>query len=221
MVGRTLWRDGAAVSAPLSALAVQAVRALPVFTMLAAATFACGPSESSGSSGGVAYSSGSGSSSSGGASSGQPLLVVVDTGQTLTASPGQGVGVFTEYQAGGHWRVWWTCDTGVTNLPCSFRIDITPGTGMAGSFANVDLPASTDPATLLSPSSSAITVTSTTKMDLDSVTFDTAPGATITLDAQINGAENGALLFFVQDGKVNGDYQGTISDPLMLEPSSP
>jgi hypothetical protein len=220
MVGRTLWGDGAAVSA-------LAVRALSVFSMLAfaalavpAAAIGCGPSESSGSSSGVAYSTGSGSSSSGG-SSGQPLLVVVDTGQTLTASPGQGVGVFTEYHAGGHWRVWWTCDTAVTSLPCSFRIDITPGTGMAGSFANVDVGASTNPATLLSPSSSSITVTSTTKTDLDSVTFDTAPGASITLDAQINGAENGQLLFFVQDGKVNGDYQGTISDPLMLEPSAP
>jgi hypothetical protein len=92
---------------------------------------------------------------------------------------------------------------------------------MAGSFASIDLPASTDSATLISPSSSSITVTSTTRSGIDSVTFDTAPGASITLDAQINGTENGQLLFFVQDGKVNGGYQGTISDPLMLEPSSP
>jgi hypothetical protein len=210
MVARTLWgSEGAAALALLSALAVQAV-----------AVFGCGPSSSSGG-GGVAYSSGSASSSSSGGASGQPLLVVVDTGQTLTATPGQGVGVFTQYKAGGHWNVWWTCDTSVTNLPCSFRIDVTPGSGMAGSFANVDLATSADPANLLSPTTSSITVTSTTRSDTNGVAFDTAPGATITLDAQINGEQNGQLLFFVQDGRVNGGYQGTISDPLMLEPSAP
>jgi hypothetical protein len=214
MVTRTLSeRDGATALSTLSLLAV------PAFAMLAAAALGCGPSGSSSSGGGVGYVAGSGSSSGG--PSGQPLLVVVDTGQTLTASPGEGVGVFTEYQAGGHWRIWWTCDTAVTNLLCAFRIDVTPGAGMAGSFASIDLPASTDSATLISPSSSSITVTSTTRSGIDSVTFDTAPGASITLDAQINGTENGQLLFFVQDGKVNGGYQGTISDPLMLEPSSP
>src|SRR4051812_44711678 len=39
-----------------------------------------------------------------------PMLVVVDTNQVLDAKPGDGVGVFTEYSAGGKWRIWWTCD---------------------------------------------------------------------------------------------------------------
>jgi hypothetical protein len=43
-------------------------------------------------------------------------------------------------------------------------------------------------------------------------------GATITVT--LSGIANGSLLFFVQDGKVNGGYTGMISDPLMLVPSS-
>ena len=62
-----------------------------------------------------------GSSSSGGAAT-QPLVVVdVDTGGTLVTTPGNGIGVYVEYQSGGHWRVSWTCDSSLTNLSCSLR----------------------------------------------------------------------------------------------------
>src|SRR5437868_4514680 len=43
-----------------------------------------------------------------GSPSATPILVDVDTNGTMTAAPGQGVGVFTEYTAGGHWHIWWT-----------------------------------------------------------------------------------------------------------------
>jgi hypothetical protein len=49
-----------------------------------------------------------------GAPSATPLLVDVDPNQTLSAAPGQGAGVFIEYKTGGHWHVWWTCDTALT-----------------------------------------------------------------------------------------------------------
>ncbi len=32
---------------------------------------------------------------------------------------------------------------------------------------------------------------------------------------------DGSFLFFVQDGVVNGNYTGTITDPLMLEGKTP
>ena len=43
----------------------------------------------------------------------------------------------------------------------------------------------------------------------------------ITLNAELSGMEAGQYLFFVQDGQINGNYAGTLTDPLMLEPSSP
>ena len=43
----------------------------------------------------------------------------------------------------------------------------------------------------------------------------------ITIDAKLNGVDDGRLFFFVQDKLINGNFKGTFTDPLMFEPSSP
>jgi hypothetical protein len=177
-------------------------------------------SGSAGGSGGVSY----GGSSSGAGAPAQPLLVVVDTGQTLTAQGGQGVGVFTEYQQGGHWHVWWTCDTALTQLDCQFQVTVSGGSGGASGASPLTAVAAqfaSAGAQYSQPSVAEIVATSTTSLGVDGLDFDATPGGTITLEAQVNGTGNGSFLFFVQDGQVNGGYKGAISDPLMLQPSAP
>ena len=79
--------------------------------------------------------------------------------------------------------------------------------------------------TLTDTSSQDIELVTTTTTGIDGVTFDTVvPAGTtpiITLNAKLNGVDDGQYLFFVQDGQINGNYAGTLTDPLMLEPSSP
>ncbi len=180
-----------------------------------------------GSSGGVAYAGGSSGSSGAGStstSSGntQPMLVVVDSNRTMSASPGDGVGVFTQYQTGGHWNVWWTCDTNKTGLGCNFDVTVSVSTGTIANLAGQGL-ASGDAAT--QNSTTQVEATTATTTNVQGITFDTVveAGATpiITLDAKLDGAEDPTFLFFVQDGSVNGNYQGQLTDPLMLEPSVP
>ena len=176
---------------------------------------------------GPVYDAGSGGP---GATSGQPLLAVVDTGQTLSAPAGQGVGVFIEYQTGGHWNLSWTCDTQLTGRTCPFGIAValtSPSSGAAaangatpGTIVNVVDDLVSPDATVTSPSPSELAASSTTGSSLDAIGFDTFPGATITVTVTLSGVENGSFFFFVQDGKVNGGYKGTISDPLMLVPSA-
>ncbi len=173
--------------------------------------------------------SSSGFSSSGAAGS-QPLLAVVDTGQTLTAPAGQGVGVFIEYAAGGHWHLSWTCDTELTGRNCPFGIAVAlVSTGDAPAadsgatpttIVNVADELVSADATWSMPAPGQLSVSSTTSDSLDSIRFDTFPGATINLTVTLSGVENGSFFFFVQNGKVNGGYKGSISDPLMLVPSS-
>jgi hypothetical protein len=150
------------------------------------------------------------------------MLVDVDANRTMSASPGDGVGVFTQYQTGGHWNVWWTCDTNKTGLPCSFDVSVTVSTG---SIAEVAGQALTAGDTLTQAGSQQIQVLTTTTTAVAGVTFDTVvpPGTTpiITLDAELGGVSDPAYLFFVQDGTVNGGYSGMLTDPLMLEPSTP
>jgi hypothetical protein len=133
----------------------------------------------------------------------------------MNAQPGDGVGIFTEYAAGGHWHVWWTCDTNKTSASCPMDVVVTVA---SGAIATTKPDAST---TTLTASAQKLEATSTTTTQVDGVHFDTDPGATITLSATVGGCLDGSFLFFVQGGKVNGGYTGTLTDPLMLEGSTP
>jgi hypothetical protein len=179
----------------------------------------CGESSSSYESG-VSYGYGGSSSSGGsGSSSGstKPMLVLVDNDRTMNANPGDGVGVFTEYRTGGHWRVWWTCDTNKTNQSCTFDVSATVTGGSVTNVAGVSLAAGDT----LSQGGAQIQAQTTTTTSVQGMTFDAPAGATITLDAQMDAQRDGSFLFFVQDGKIDGGYTGTLTDPLMLQPSAP
>jgi hypothetical protein len=151
------------------------------------------------------------------ASAREPMLVVIDTDQTMTADPGQGVGVFLEYAAGGAWTVFWTCDTAVTQKTCDVSLGMSVAEGaieavdtsfVPGGFTAQSTPASLDVAT-------------TTGSELHGITFRTAPGAVLTLDARVGGLSDGSFLFFVQDGKVNGGFAGVLTNPLKIQGSKP
>jgi len=49
----------------------------------------------------------------------EPMLVGIDTDQTVDAVPGEGVGLFVEYSSGGNWLLWTTCDTNYSNVACN------------------------------------------------------------------------------------------------------
>ena len=103
-----------------------------------------------------------------------PLTVVVDTNQTLnvTGQGGQGVGVFVQYAAGGHWHVAWACDTSLSGLPCDYQLTMT-GTAIAN--AKTSQFETTD--TLDSATTDQLVATSHVTMGIDAVDFDAQPGA--------------------------------------------
>lgn len=207
-------------------------RSLALAALLTSASvIGCG-SQDQGSEGGYDYGGSStetptedAGSAGGGSSapSSQPMLVVVDSNETMNASPGQGVGVFTQYQTGGHWNVWWTCDTDKSSLPCAF--DITASV-MAGAIENVAGQALQRTDVLNQPSAQEIeATTTTTTTTVEGVTFDTVvpSGDTpiVTVTVKLSGYYDPSYFFFVQDGKIKGGYTGSLTDPLMFEPSSP
>jgi hypothetical protein len=146
-----------------------------------------------------------------------PILVEVDTDQTMTADPGQGVGVFVEYAAGGKWHVWWTCDTTRTNKVCDVDVTITSGNGP---IANLDTRALTG-GFVATPEPARVEASVRTTTEVHGLTFDTLPGAIITVEANVSGLKDGSFLFFVQDGKVRGGFQGVLTNPLQLQGKTP
>src|SRR5579883_97816 len=125
----------------------------------------------SGYGGGGASSGGGGSGSSSGGGSVQPMLVDVDPNQTMNATPGDGVGVFVQYKTGGHWYVWWTCDTNKSGQPCAFDNTVTVSKGTITNVA----PMTADPASpgVTQNGPGAIEAQTNTSTGIDGVTFDT------------------------------------------------
>ncbi len=137
----------------------------------------------------------------------------------MTAAPGQGVGVFTEYDSGGAWHIWWTCDSSVDtqNPPCQFDVKVSVATGAIALPAAQGFQAS-DKLTITPTQLEATTLTSTST---DGLTFQTSPGATITLSATVGGQYDGRFIFFVEGGKVDDGFTGTVTDPIQLQGSTP
>lgn len=180
-----------------------------------------GPTAPSGRSGPSAAGSGASGGDNGanvGPGDAQPMLVDVDPNRTMTATPGNGAGIFTEYASGGHWHVWWTCDTSLTDQSCPFDVKISVATGALANVAGEQIGTSDQ---LVQPDAARLEAVTLTTSDVAGVRFDTDPKAVITLEGTISGAHDQALLFFVQDDQVRGGYKGRLTDPLMLEPRSP
>ena len=170
-----------------------------------------GTDSSSSSSGGSAGPGPYGSSTGAPA---QPLLVDVDTGGTLVTTAGNGIGVYVEYQSGGHWHVSWTCDTSLTNLSCNFVVDASVTSGTL-----VSTGASVDPQDSVSlPNPQEVEAVTTTTTGVDAIFFDATPGVPVTVTVGLNAPVS---FFFVQDNLVNGGYTGTLTNPLMFQPTTP
>jgi hypothetical protein len=145
------------------------------------------------------------------------MLVEIDADKTMDAVAGDGVGLFIEYGKGGHWHLSWTCDTSRTRQSCDFSISASTA---SGNITNVDASELTG-GFHTSPTSSRLDMTSTTTTEKHGIRFDTSPGAVITVDAAVGGIKDGAFLFFVQDGKVNGGFTGKLTNPLQAQGNTP
>jgi hypothetical protein len=153
--------------------------------------------------------------SSSGAGSVQSLVVDVQTGGTLIATPGNGIGIYVEYEAGGHWNVSWTCDTNLTNLPCNYVVDASVA---SGSLTNSSTDGFVSSALLTQPHPDLLEAVTTTTDATQGIEFDATAGAPVTVSVSLNAPVS---FFFVQDGQVNGGYKGALTNPLVFQPSTP
>ncbi len=150
----------------------------------------------------------------------QPLTVSVDTDQTMShVAGGQGVGLFVQYAAGGHWRLRWTCDTAISGLACDFAVKLH-GTTVANAKSLFD--PSEKGGSLDASTPDELVVSSHTTMGVDELDFDAAPGADLKIDLAVSGLRDGSFFFFVQNGQIDGNFPSSkLTDPLIFEPSAP
>jgi len=147
----------------------------------------------------------------------QPMAMSIETDASLSAVPGEGVGVFVEYYAGGVYRVWTTCDTLATGLVCpmdvymsvdtSSRIDAIVEDGLEGpDFVNVNTEAGT------------VDMHVDTGSDVDAVEIHTDPGAILRLELVLDQVAQPRFVYWFGDGVL---HNGAPTSPVDFVPSSP
>jgi hypothetical protein len=146
---------------------------------------------------------------------GSAAAVTVDTGQALTTTVGEGTGVFVEYQAGGHWHVWVSCDTVLTGYGCAYDVTAQVFGGSVSNVRGEELE-SGDVAGSQCADTAYLSVN--TGSNLDGMTFDAPAGANIRVTAALGGAIYKDLIYWVGGGVAHNDAN---SNPLDLTPSAP
>jgi hypothetical protein len=148
----------------------------------------------------------------------EPVQTDIDTNAQIEIQPGQGVGVYVEYAAGGHWLLRLTCDTAEKNSPpCPWDIIVTPEDGR--SISNVvpqDLESDTDSVGTYPDYPRSYQLVAETSGDVDGISFDTEPGTAVAVDAFLDGTCALPYFFWVGDGAA---HTGSPSNPLVLIPT--
>lgn len=146
-----------------------------------------------------------------------PMLVPIDAEQTLSQTPGEGVGLFVEYGSGGLWRVWTTCDSAGGSPPCGFAACVSvPGDAGGVSRAGGEELESDD--SVITYGDGVTCLLANTDVDVDAMTFETAPGAILRLEMALDGYSRPEFVFWVGNGVI---HAGAPTNPVDFEPSSP
>ena len=142
--------------------------------------------------------------------------VVIDPTASMSASPGDGVGLFVEYAGGGHWNVFTTCDTAVSGTSCNFDVVISADSRVA--LSRVEGQDLNDFDSLTLNGDGSIELDTDTDFGMNGVTFDADPGATIEIDMTLDGVEQPEFVFAVSEGVV---LRGVPSNPVDFTPAAP
>jgi hypothetical protein len=137
------------------------------------------------------------------------IAVGIDEGASLEADPGAGVGVFVEYQGGGDYRIWTTCDSEVTGYSCAFDLFLTADSLRVSDTEDLE---GFDEASDLGDE---VDVSLDTDVDTDGVVVTTLDGAPLRLEVWLDGAPDAEFVYWVQGGVIR---QGAPSNPVDFVP---
>ena len=138
----------------------------------------------------------------------------IDADQALEVTPGDGVGVFIEYQSGGRWHVFVSCDTARSGYACNYDITVQP-VGLSQIIqVSPDGLENDDTASLLGGDFAKLVTR--TDFDFDGYYVDLEPGVTLNVEAYLDNSCTNYLYWF-GDG---GVHSSAPSMPLNLVPSA-
>ncbi|MEZ4311387.1 MAG: hypothetical protein R3F14_25400 [Polyangiaceae bacterium] len=140
--------------------------------------------------------------------------VNIQPDRVLEATPGEGVGIFVEYQTGGFWKVWTTCDTFTSKQVCSF--DIFASTREAKDlrvFGTEDVEGFDQ---LIDLGNGAVELLADTDSDTDALLLEVEPGAPLDLEVYIDGQSAQPFVYWVSDDVI---HAGAPDNPVRFVPA--
>lgn len=146
-----------------------------------------------------------------------PMTVGIDTSApALEAPAGQGVGVFVEYAAGGHWRIWTTSDVDYSGASRWFDIlaSVVDGSSTITNVAGEGLESADE----LYADDTSVELVANTSTATDGVTFDAPPGAMVEVALTLDGVADSRIVYWVSGGVI---HTGAPTNPVDFQPSSP
>jgi hypothetical protein len=144
-----------------------------------------------------------------------PQKVAIDTGATIDAKPGDGVGVFVQYATGGHWTITTACDTNTSGFDCNFDLFLS-GVDSSTTLSNPKGQSLEGLDTVEIQADGTVHLYADTLTGLDGITFDAQPGAAIQLEMYLDGAAQPRFVYWVGDKVL---HTGAPTDPIDLAPS--
>jgi hypothetical protein len=139
----------------------------------------------------------------------------IDTDEGFDTRPGEGVGVFVEYEADGRFRISTTCDSVYNGYACYFDILVSVAEGET--IRDFQLEGVGDSAVDL-VEEGVVSFRSVTDYDVEGFSVWTAPGAVLSVDVLLDCGCGNPYVFWIGDGAI---HSGAPSNPLELEPSTP
>ncbi len=144
-----------------------------------------------------------------------PRTVAIETGRTLEAPAGEGVGLFVEYQAGGRWHLHTTCDTSQSGYSCDFDVYATVDT--SGTIAGITAEG-LEPGDVAVRSNTTAHFAARTATGAQGVWIDAWAGASIALEVYLDGVLEPRYVYWRGDGVV---HAGAPTNPVVFQPSTP
>jgi len=142
----------------------------------------------------------------------------IDTGASLSYTPGVDAGYYLAYDGGGAWHFEWTCDTKLSADGCNFTGTITAPTPTGGLNASCFQCEPEDELSVTPQGAQTeIDFNTITSTGIDGVDFTTTAGSSVHVDLQIDGLYQNDLVFIPSGGTA----ANALCNPVDLTPSSP
>lgn len=147
--------------------------------------------------------------------------VWIEPDEALAAEAGEGAGVFLEYESGGRWHAWVTCDTRITGRSCKFDVFAQVINGNVGNIVGESLgprgrvyhDCADSVQLVVDPGESAA-----------GVYFDAPPGAAVQFDILLDGAPYPELVYWYghhRKSDASDVRYGAPGNPVSVVPSRP